>query len=55
MSAKYKLLANGCIERASDGACIPPVEANADYKEFLDWVFEGNAPDPVDPPTGDSP
>lgn len=49
MSA-YKLQANGCVVRQSDGAWIPPEIANADWKDFQAWLEAGNTPDPVDPP-----
>ena len=28
---------------------IPLDEDNADYQEYLEWVAEGNTPDPYDP------
>jgi len=30
------------IKRISDNAFIPMDEANTDYKEYLQWVAEGN-------------
>jgi len=30
------------IQRVSDGACIPCVDDNRDYQDYLKWVAEGN-------------
>jgi len=30
------------IQKVSDNACIPCVEENMDYQDYLKWVAEGN-------------
>ena len=38
---------NGVI-RTADGACIPFEPTSIDYQEYLDWLAEGNTPQPAD-------
>tara|TARA_R110000803_G_scaffold2767_1_gene9533 strand:+ start:2299 stop:2586 length:288 start_codon:yes stop_codon:yes gene_type:complete len=47
----YKLNQNSTsITRMSDNASIPADEANTDYAAYLQWLSEGNAPEPADIP-----
>ena len=37
-----------CIKRLTDNAFIPFDPANTDYQKYLEWVAEGNTPEPVE-------
>ena len=55
MTGTYKLNPMGGVQRLSDGAFIPEDERNADWREYLKWVAEGNtayAADYVPPEPG---
>lgn len=43
---KYQLT-DGGILRKEDLSWIPEDESNADYQQYLEWVAEGNEPEPA--------
>ena len=52
--AKYKLTKDAVTGEElpfillGEGVFIPKNTGNGDYLEYLDWVAEGNTPDPAD-------
>ena len=44
----FKLVDDGGVIRLNDNASIPMDERNRDYKEYLEWLEEGNEPEPAD-------
>ena len=47
LSPTFDGLENGVIIR-SDGLQIPPANDNTDYQEYLEWLAEGNTPEPAE-------
>ena len=41
----YKLTNSETIIGLPDNACIPNDPRNSDYKEYLEWIDEGNTPE----------
>ena len=51
----YQLTSGETILRLSDNAHIPQDPGNRDYREYLDWLEEGNTPLPAPPPPPPAP
>ena len=45
----YKLTNYNSILRLDGSAHIPMADDNTDYQQYLQWVSEGNTPEPADP------
>jgi hypothetical protein len=44
----YKLTDLGSVHRLTDNTFIPFDPANTDYQEYLEWLAEGNTPEPAE-------
>jgi hypothetical protein len=50
----YKLIQDpmsqqvGSVQRLTDGAQIPFAPDNTDYQKYLEWLAEGNTPEPAE-------
>jgi hypothetical protein len=44
----HSLGPSNCVKRLLDNACIPFDSDNTDYQKYLEWLSEGNTPEPAD-------
>ncbi len=51
----YQLTSGDSILRLADNAYIPQAPGNRDYREYLDWLEEGNTPLPAPEPPAPGP
>ena len=51
----YQLTTGDTILRLADNAFIPAAPGNRDYREYLDWLSEGNTPLPAPAPPAPGP
>jgi hypothetical protein len=47
----YQLTTGDTILRLTDGAFIPADESNSDYTIYLQWLEDGNTPEPAPEPS----
>lgn len=45
---KFEGVEQNFIIRLSDNALIPLEPSNRDYQEYLNWLNQGNTPEPAD-------
>jgi len=43
----YQLHETGAVIQVEDNLLIPPDPANTDYQKYLEWLAEGNTPEPA--------
>ena len=48
--AKYQLHPDGGVIDTEFGRTIPAAEGNRRWREYQEWLAEGNVPDPMPPP-----
>lgn len=48
---RYKLTSDANIIKRDDNALICANIDNRDYRKYVDWLAQGNTPDPIDPIT----
>ena len=46
----FNNLQSSVVKRIADNAFIPFDPANTDYQAYLEWLAEGNDPEPADTP-----
>lgn len=46
--ADYEL-SDGGVTRRADGAGVPNADGNRDWREYKQWLTDGNTPDPMPP------
>jgi hypothetical protein len=51
----YQLTSGDTILRLSDNSFIPQAPGNRDYREYLDWLEEGNTTEPAPAPPAPGP
>lgn len=40
----YILFPSGCVQPVGRNVMIPPTEECREYREYLDWLSQGNSP-----------